>query len=159
MPMKIVILEDNADRKAAMQSCLADRFSMYEMRFFDEPAAMIQFLQGNLDEMLVIGLDHDLELKPGPSGQWIDAGTGREVADYLAQRPPVCPVVIHTSNAAAAIGMEMVLNARGWKTHRVVPFEDLDWIPREWLRTVRRAILDIARPARPDRRGPKQGVL
>ena len=150
MPMKIAILEDNEDRKALMQSCLADRFFMYETRVFDNPAAMIDFLRVNLSETIVICLDHDLELKPGPSGRYIDPGSGREVADYLARQQPVCPVVIHTTNVAAAVGMEMVLRESGWTTRRVVPFEDLDWIPREWLRTVRRAILEMARPAEPN---------
>ncbi len=147
MPMKIAVLEDHEGRKALMQSCLADRFYMYEIRFFDEPTTMIQFLQENLTETLVIGLDHDLELKPGPCGQWTDPGTGREVADYLARQPPVCPVVIHSSNTPAAVGMEMVLQDAGWKTQRVVPFEDMDWIPNEWFRTIRRAVLEMARSA------------
>jgi hypothetical protein len=149
MPMRIAILEDHEDRRAIMQSCLADRFFMYETRFFDDPTAMIQFLQKNLDQTLLVGLDHDLELKPGPAGQWTDPGTGREVANYLAQRQPVCPVVIHSSNAQAVLGMEMVLQASGWKTWRVVPFEDMDWIAKEWFRTIRRAILDTTRPATP----------
>ena len=71
----------------------------------------------------------------------LDPGTGREVADYLAAKTPVCPVVIHTTNTPAALGMEMVLKDAHWKTYRVLPFDDLEWIPTDWFRTVRRAIV------------------
>src|SRR5262249_52296668 len=69
-------------------------------------------------ETFLIGLDHDLELQPGPDGRCIDTGTGREMADYLASKAPACPVILHTTNAAAAVGMEMVLREAHWETHR-----------------------------------------
>ena len=141
MPMKIVILEDNADRVSAMRDCLEDRFSRFECRFFDEAAAVTEYLEANLADTILIALDHDLDLKQTPSGETIDPGTGREVADYLAGKPPVCPVVIHTTNTTAAVGMEMVLKDAHWKTYRVLPFNDLEWIPTEWFRIVRRAIV------------------
>lgn len=141
MAMKIVVLEDNADRARVMRECLSDRFHTYEVRFFDSAAATIDFLEEHLHDTIVICLDHDLELKQSPEGNSIDTGTGRQVADFLAQRSPVCPVVIHTTNSAAAQGMEMVLKESGWKTYRVVPFNDLEWIPGEWFRAVRRAIV------------------
>jgi hypothetical protein len=138
---KIVILEDNEDRRATMQRCLADRFPQFEARFFEEPAPMIAYLRDHLPDAAVISLDHDLDLKPGPDGRLIDPGTGREVADFLARQTPVCPVVIHTTNSVAAVGMEMTLTESCWKTQRVVPFGDLEWIPTQWFRAVRRAIV------------------
>jgi len=139
--MKIAILEDNLDRRAVMSACLADRFAMYDARFFDDAREMIRFLDQHLAETLVIALDHDLELKTAPYGRCVDVGTGREVADYLSTKIPVCPVIIHTSNADAAVGMEMVLHDAHWKTRRVVPFDDTDWIAKQWFRAVRRAIV------------------
>jgi hypothetical protein len=147
MPLKIAILEDNRDRQAAMLDRLADRFHQYEIRLFDGSDAMIAFLEESLADTLVVSLDHDLDLKEGTEGQMLDPGTGREVADYLARQTPACPVVIHTSNSVAASGMETVLQAAGWTTHRVVPFDDLQWIETEWFRTMRRAIVDQASPA------------
>src|SRR5947209_318922 len=105
MTMKIAILEDNDDRQAIMRDLLADRFFMYPVHIFDAAAAMVDFLVGHLAETLVISLDHDLELKPGPHGRCLDPGTGREVADYLAKQLPVCPVIIHTTNSQAALSM------------------------------------------------------
>jgi hypothetical protein len=140
MALKIVILEDNPERCLAMRECLQARFDQFEVTFFDEAAAMIAYLQAHLTQTAIISLDHDLELKPGPEGKLIDPGTGREVADFLACQSPVCPVVIHTTNSAAATGMEMALQEARWQTQRVVPCGDLEWIPTQWLRTIRRAV-------------------
>ncbi len=144
VPMKIVILEDNEDRRAAMRCCLADRFHQFETRFFDEAAEMIAFLDENLAETIVLSLDHDLELKPGGEGRWLDPGTGRDLANYLAAHEPTCPVIIHTSNGDAAIGMEMVLQDAGWQTQRVLPMDDTAWIPGPWFRSIRKAIVGSA---------------
>ena len=37
--------------------------------------------------------------------------------------------------------MERILREAGWKTFRVVPFNDLEWIASDWFRTMRRAIV------------------
>jgi hypothetical protein len=58
-------------------------------------------------------------------------------------------VVIHSTNSAAATGMEMVLQEAQWQTRRVVPFGDLEWIPTQWFRAVRRAI--VAQAKRPQK--------
>src|SRR2546423_12419540 len=123
-----------------MRACLADRFYQYPAHFFDDAGEMIRFLDEHLADTLVISLDHDLDLKPGADGRCIDPGTGREVADYLAAKEPVCPVIIHTTNAPAAAGMELVLHDAGWQTRRVVPFGDMEWIETHWFPAVRRAI-------------------
>jgi hypothetical protein len=124
---------------------LEDRFYLFETKFFDDAAAMIKFLDAHLTDTIVLSLDHDLELKPNQNGGLTDPGTGREVADYLARQAPVCPVIIHASNVPAALGMEMVLREALWETHRVLPFDDLEWIPTQWFRSVRRAIVGSAR--------------
>jgi CheY-like chemotaxis protein len=143
--MMIVILEDNIDRQAAMRACLADRFYTFETHFFDDAREMIRFLDEHLADTLAISLDHDLELKPGRSDRLIDPGTGRMVADFLATKSPSCPVVIATTNAPAAEGMKCVLRDAGWKTRRVVPFDDMQWIETEWFPTLRRAIVGPVR--------------
>jgi hypothetical protein len=124
-----------------MRACLADRFYQYDTRIFDDAAEMIRFLDEHLADTLVISLDHDLELKPGPHGRRTDPGTGREVADYLAGKEPVCPTIIHTTNSQAAVGMEMVLHDAGWETRRVVPCDELRWIETHWFPAIRRAIV------------------
>ncbi len=150
--MKIVILEGNAARLAAMRSCLADRFYTFDAHFFDEPAAMIAFLPAHLAETIVISLDNDLDPKPGADGRLIDVGEGRQVADFLAAHEPVCPVVIHTSNGPAADAMTDTLSTAGWKTRRVMPFDDTAWITEDWFPAMRRAVVGPTRRTRTGKR-------
>jgi hypothetical protein len=130
MTKKIIILEDNAERRAAMRRCLEDRFYQFETVFFDEVPALTDYLQVHLSETIVISLDHDLELMPHGDGAFADPGTGREAANFLAKTKPVCPVVIHSSNGPAAIGMEMALYGARWKTFRSRRAMTLNGFPR-----------------------------
>ena len=147
MAMKIVILEDNLDRQVMMRECLADRFYTFDAHFFDDSCEMIRFLESNLAETILISLDNDLDLKTGPDGKSIDPGSGCDVAEFLAGKPPTCPVVIHTTNSLAAERMQRALRDAGWKTRRVIPFDDTEWIKSDWFFKVRRAIVGpINRP-------------
>jgi CheY-like chemotaxis protein len=148
--MKIVILEDNQDRRAAMLDCVRDRFHRYETVFFDDAKEMQVYLDANLASALIISLDHDLELKSRPDGGMVDPGTGREVADFLARQPPTCPIIIATTNSAAGDGMEFVLRDASWQIHRVHPWGDLAWIAGSWFRTLRNAIVGSAKRRRPE---------
>jgi hypothetical protein len=139
--MKIVILEDNVERQGEMRHCLADRFGQFDTLFFAVSSEMNAYLDAHLSETLAISLDHDLDLLPGANGTWIDPGTGREVADFLAGRAPVCPIIIHTTNVPAAAGMEFALQEASWVTERVVPHDDLEWIAADWFPALRRAIV------------------
>jgi CheY-like chemotaxis protein len=98
--MRALILEDNPERRAAMNERLADRFSFLQVAFFDSAKQMIESMTaGALNDVAVIAIDHDLDMLPGPDGNWIDPGTGLDVASWLSKRPrPVCPVVVHTTN-------------------------------------------------------------
>ena len=141
MTKTIVILEDNAARRDAMRACIADRFYTFETHFFDESAAMIAFLETDLERALVISLDNDLDMKIGADGRPVDAGEGRYVAEFLATRPPVCPVIIHTSNTNAAVAIQEVLRAADWKSKRVIPMDDTEWIGADWFFAMRRILV------------------
>jgi hypothetical protein len=141
MAMKIVVLEDNKERVAIMRARIADRFHAFESHFFDDAQDTIRFLECRLSETLVISLDNDLEMKTGSDGRCFDAGEGRHVAEFLAKKKPVCPVIIHTTNTVAALAMEELLRGAGWKTRRVVPFDDTNWIESDWFFAIRRAIV------------------
>ena len=146
MSLKIAILEDNPDRRLAMQLRLNDRFSQYETHFFADAAPMVDWLRTHLADTVAIGIDHDLEMIQTESGELHDPGSGRLVADYLADRTPQCPVVFHSTNGPAVDAMEVILQEAGWTTYRITPYEDLSWIP-EWFLLFRRAIVNSARPA------------
>jgi hypothetical protein len=146
MPMSIVVFDDNRDRLAAMRRCLADRFHTYDIQSFTGVAETVAYLRDHLSRVVAISLDHDLELIPGSDGRCVDPGTGREVADFLAERTPQCPVVIHSTNAAAALGMECRLADAGWSVVKVAPYGDLEWVRTTWFPAIRRAILSTATP-------------
>lgn len=147
-PMQIVILEDNADRRRLMADALNERFGQYDIRFFQTSGETIAHLREDFDSLLAVILDHDLDLIPVDGHRVIDSGTGRDVADFLATQHPICPVLIHTTNAPAAIGMLAVLDDAGWTTHRIIPDSELDWIPKYWWPEVRDAIVEfVGQPA------------
>lgn len=122
----IVILEDNDARQSVMRECLESSKPTFPAHFFKTAAEAISWLKFHLSKTVFIALDHDLELIEGPDQQFIDSGTGREVAEYLATLTPVCPILIHTTNVFAGIGMEMVLKGAGWKAKRIVPYGDME---------------------------------
>jgi CheY-like chemotaxis protein len=138
---KILILEDNAERRAAMRACIADRFYTFDTRFFDGASEMIACLEADLADAIVISLDNDLDMKPGSDGRPVDMGEGRHVAEFLAAHAPVCPVIIHTSNSDAAVAMHEMLRAADWKTRRVIPMDDTAWIGSDWFFAMRRVLV------------------
>ncbi len=138
--LQIVILEDDADRRRVMRDLLEAEFSHYKVRFFQTAGEVILHLRDHMDQLLAVALDHDLELIPVDGHRLLDAGTGRDVADFLASESPVCPIVIHSTNGIAVEGMLYVLHEAGWSTARVIPYGDLDWIPELWIVEFRKAV-------------------
>lgn len=51
-------------------------------------------------------------------------------------------MIVHSTNVPAVIGMLTVLQEAGWQTERVIPDAGEEWIAREWLPTLRNAIVD-----------------
>ena len=146
MQHAIFILEDNAERLAAMRDLLADKFPFFEVRAFAASRPAIDWLRANLVRTVCIALDHDLE--PLPSEPWDDPGTGRDVAEFLTNQVPHCPIVVHTTNAQASVAMEAMLDEAGWSVVRVLPYGDLEWIAEAWLPLVRNSIVGAAGKSR-----------
>lgn len=142
MELIIVILEDNAERRAAMERLLARHFPGLSRQYFTSSSAMVEWLRVNLSGVIFISLDHDLELFPGGDGRWVDCGTGREVADYLAIQPVRCPLMIHSTNYEAALAMEILLNDAGWQVDRIVPYGVLEWVDETWFPAAQRRLVD-----------------
>ena len=150
MQFKIAILEDNLDRQTAMKAWLENRLPHFEIFFCDEAVPFIQWLRANLAETRLISLDHDLELKPTGDGRWFDPGDGRMSADFLATREPVCPIIIHSTNCIAVIGMERVLQESGWQVETVAPYGHLAWVAEAWWPLVKRLLTVPGREISPD---------
>lgn len=81
------------------------------------------------DDVHLISLDHDLNPQPGATR---DPGTGLEVAKLFASHFPLCPVIIHSTNADRAWSMHNELRFAGWTVDRVGPIGD-DWVQNLWL--------------------------
>lgn len=126
----VAILEDDERRREAFLSHLEG----HQVELFDRAARMIAWLEEHLAECAFISLDNDLFLVDD-GGE--DPGEGREVADWLGERPPACPVIVHSSNHMAAYSIRNSLHFGGWSQARVTPFSDLDWVELSWARKVR----------------------
>lgn len=133
----LVLLEDDARRAEGMCRVATSSLGVAVVHHDNAPD-MLAWLSKNLGRAVLIALDHDL----GPSrirdGERFEPGIGRDVADSLAQRTPVCPVLIHSSNGPAADGMQFCLERAGWSVTRVYPLDDLTWVERDWMPEVQR---------------------
>jgi hypothetical protein len=138
-PRSVAILEDDAGRVGEMRICLGEVLPGVEVVVFEDAGKMIGWLGGNLAEVVLISLDHDLPLRDG-EGRAVDCGTGRQVADYLAGLAPTCPVIVHSSNQYFAPGMFFALKDAGWPCCRIWPNDDLGWVRRDWGERVRRYV-------------------
>lgn len=146
MPEIIAILEDDPGRIQAMEKRLKESFPDCSAMFFNNAPDIIAWIKQHLHECLLLSLDHDLGPSWERSGQLFDPGIGRDVVDYLITQLPQCPVILHTSNGDAEIGMEMALKGANWQYERVIPCHSLDaidswdWIDSDWADTLKRLI-------------------
>ena len=128
----IAMLEDNEERVAAMRFVLKQELPTYEIIVFDSAPLFILWLTDHLIHTVLICLDHDLGPNRHIDGIHSDPGIGRDVVDYLATQPAICPVVIHSSNAMAVPGMLRELRDSNWDCSSVVPSDDTAWIQGDW---------------------------
>src|SRR5207248_5845901 len=98
---------------------------------------MIQEIESFLPSAVLISLDHDLD--PPESDPRHDPGDGMEVARFLAARPRVCPVIVHSSNRERSTWMMGEFELGKWKAYRVAPIGN-DWIEVDWVVRVRRLL-------------------
>ena len=136
----IAILDDEPDRLVAMVPVLEKRYPELNVVTFDNAPDINAWLADNLDSCVLICLDHDLGPNRKRDGAVFDPGIGRDVADYLATREPVCPVIIHTTNTLARPGMILALEDAGWDTSYVSPYDDVRWVREMWANAVRDAL-------------------
>jgi hypothetical protein len=140
VPEFVAILEDCPQRIVEMRACLSELLRGYEAVFFDNAGEMMTWLAAHLGQVVLISLDHDLPLRQARDGRTVDPGTGRQVADYLATQPAVCPVIIHSSNDHFAPGMLHALADNQWPCRRIYPFDEHSWVRTAWAAELRRLI-------------------
>jgi ADP-ribosylglycohydrolase len=132
----ILILEDNDERIAAFQKTALALGDGFELRIWRDAPSMIAECEAFFPTTALISLDHDLNPMPGAK---VDPGTGVDVARFLGDFMPVCPVLIHSSNTDRVYSMHNELRFAGWMVDRVGPI-GTEWIETSWLRSVRRLL-------------------
>ncbi len=126
----ILILEDNEERIEVFGKAVAQLGVGYEHKLWRDSHSMRAECGQFFPEAVLISLDHDLNPVSESAG---DPGTGREVAEFLGDFPPVCPVLLHSSNTDRVYSMQNDLRFAGWNVDRVGPLGS-DWILTTWLR-------------------------
>lgn len=125
----ILMLEDNDERIAAFQKAVASLGTGFDLKVWRDAPTMIAECEPYFPQTVLISLDHDLNPQPGATQ---DPGTGLDVAKYLAECRPVCPLIIHSTNADRAYSMHNELRFADWIAERVGPIGN-DWVEKMWL--------------------------
>jgi ADP-ribosylglycohydrolase len=134
----ILILEDNDERIAGFRQAVATLGRDFELRLWQDAPSMIAECETFFPTAALISLDHDLNPLPGATA---DPGTGVDVARFLGDFMPVCPVLIHSSNTDRVYSMHNELRFASWMVDRVGPI-GTDWIETSWLRGARRLLAE-----------------
>src|SRR2546428_9739884 len=106
----ILILEDNDERIAAFQKTVAALGDGLELKVWRDAPSMIAECEAFFPTTALISLDHDLNPAPGAT---VDPGTGLDVARFLGDFLPVCPVLLHPSNTDRVYSMHNELRFAG----------------------------------------------
>jgi ADP-ribosylglycohydrolase len=134
----ILLLEDNEDRISAFEAAVGRIEGELELVMWRDAPTMIAECEQYFTTASLICLDHDLNPQPGAVA---DPGTGLEVAQFLADFLPVCPVLIHSSNTDRVYSMHNELRFANWMVERVGPLGN-DWIPSSWLRAATKLLAE-----------------
>lgn len=129
----ILILEDNDERIAAFQKAAATLGEGFELKVWRDAPSMCAECERYFSTAVLISLDHDLNPEPGAT---VDPGTGVDVARFLGDFMPVCPVIVHSSNIDRVYSMHNELRFAGWTVDRVGPIGS-DWIETSWVKMAR----------------------
>ena len=132
MERLFLVLDDDLDRLAGFREVAHTLGERWEVAAWTDAPSMIAEVEPRLAAADLISLDHDLYKLPTATG---DPGTGRDVADYLAEFAPPCPLIIHSTNTDAAWGMYNVLREAGWQVELVHHLNQHGWIRELWLPT------------------------
>jgi hypothetical protein len=134
----ILVLEDDQNRIDRFHAALRLIAPAAQILIWRSAKQMIQEVGPYLPSALLISLDHDLYPLPGETE---DLGDGLEVAKFLAQRKPACPIIIHSTNGERRRMMAGEFELEGIEARIVAPMGD-DWIEGYWAEVVR-SLLDV----------------
>src|SRR5687767_7979103 len=126
----VLILEDKPERRAEFERIAPTLGQDFELLFWDDAKRMQHECERYLPHAALISLEHDLNTPPGASAD-ADPGSGLEVAKFLAEKTPVCPVIVHTANTDRSFSIINELRFAEWRVDRVGPIGDR-WIEKYW---------------------------
>ena len=106
----ILILEDNDEPIVAFQKAVAALGDGFDLKVWRDAHSMRAEREAYFPTAALISLDHDLNPLPGAT---VDPGTGVDVARFLGDFIPVCPVLIHSSNPDRVYSMHNELRFAG----------------------------------------------
>jgi hypothetical protein len=132
----LLMLEDDSERIERFTATWQTLAPSMPLIVWRSARKMIREIDPFLNSARLISLDHDLEQQEGETE---DPGDGIEVAKFLAEKPPVCPVIIHSSNGQRSDWMLGEFELGGWQYKRVAPIGD-DWIEAYWRDVVRKLL-------------------
>ena len=137
MPRLLLILDDDRIRLRGFDEVAPRLGEDWVIKSWRDAPSMIAEIEILLGGAQLISLDHDL-YKDSPSDP--DPGSGRVIADFLSNRDPVCPVIVHSTNTDAAWGMFNELTSGGWKVQLVHHLSQPAWIEDLWLPIARQLV-------------------
>ena len=132
----LLMLEDCSERIARFSAVLHAIQPKFKLRVWRNAWLMIRDLEQSLPKARLISLNHDLEPE---SESAEDPGTGWDLIRVLAEHPPCCPVIVHSSNRERSTWMMGELELGKWPHYRVPPLGE-DWIETIWRHTVLRLL-------------------
>lgn len=132
----LVMLEDDLDRIRRFKAVVATHYPNARLDVFRTAPAFIAGYASIASTPCLVCLDHDLFVD---SPDDPDPGDGRDVSAFLITQPAICPVLIHSTNAAAADSMMFSMLDAGWKVDRIAPIGD-DWIEAYWYHVASKMI-------------------
>jgi len=128
----ILILDDEQSRINGFKSAIK-QLPNKQMKSWSNAPAMISEVKSFLPKAKLISLDHDLYKLQASDPE---SGTGRDIAEYLANHKAICPIIIHSTNIDASWGMYNVLVFSGWKV-TMLHYTDKEWFNLKWLPVVK----------------------
>jgi ADP-ribosylglycohydrolase len=129
----ILILEDNPARVALLRHAISQLGSEFTVKVWNSVPSMRAECESYFSDTALITLDHDLNPEPGATA---DPGTGVEIAQFLGDFMPVCPVIVHSQNTERVWSMFNELRFAGWIVQQAGGM-GTDWSEAAWLRCAR----------------------
>jgi len=133
----VLILDDKPERQAEFERMGTRLGDDFEVLIWDDANRMRTECERFLSRAALISLEQDLDAKPGAS---YDPGSGLDVAKFLAEKKPVCPVIVHTSNTDRSFSILNELRFADWRVDRVGPIGER-WIEKYWTSKAREMLV------------------